>query len=113
MVCYNTVLDITLIIDIMSITFSIGRNEKQRFTFYYSWKMQIVDPHQRFTNRNEPPHGKNNNLHRQKVEELYYPCSENKGDDQLRCYCEADQRLCFRYMDSTIPLLSKSKISSL
>ena len=27
--------------------------------------------------------------------------------------CEADQRLCFRYMDSTIPLLSKSKISSL
>ena len=27
--------------------------------------------------------------------------------------CEADQRLCFRYTDSTIPLLSKSKISSL
>ena len=26
---------------------------------------------------------------------------------------EADQRLCFRYTDSTIPLLSKSKISSL
>ena len=26
---------------------------------------------------------------------------------------EADQRLCFRYMDSTIPLLSKSDISSL
>ena len=26
---------------------------------------------------------------------------------------EADQRLCFRYIDSTIPLLSKSKISSL
>ena len=25
----------------------------------------------------------------------------------------ADQRLCFRYMDSTIPVLSKSKISSL
>ena len=38
---------------------------------------------------------------------------ENKGADQLRSYCEADQRLCFRYMDSTIPLLSKSKISSL
>ena len=29
---------------------------------------------------------------------------ENKG---------ADQRLCFRFSDSTIPLLSKSKISSL
>ena len=32
----------------------------------------------------------------QKVEELYYPCSENKGADQLRSYCEADLRLCFR-----------------
>ena len=38
---------------------------------------------------------------------------ENIGADQLRCNCEADQRLCFRYMDSTIPLLSKSKVSSL
>ena len=31
-----------------------------------------------------------------KVEELYYPCSENKGADQLCSYCEADLRLCFR-----------------
>ena len=23
-------------------------------------------------------------------------CSENKGADQLRSYCEADLRLCFR-----------------
>ena len=30
-----------------------------------------------------------------KVEELYYPCSENKGADQFRNYCEADLRLCF------------------
>ena len=30
-----------------------------------------------------------------KVEELYYPCSENKGADQLRSYCEADLHLCF------------------
>ena len=31
------------------------------------------------------------------VEELFYPCSENKGVDQLRgCYREADLRLCFR-----------------
>ena len=29
-------------------------------------------------------------------EELYYPCSENKGADQLRGYGEADLRLCFR-----------------
>ena len=34
---------------------------------------------------------------RNKVEEeLYYPSSENKGVDQLRSYCEADLRLCFR-----------------
>ena len=38
---------------------------------------------------------------------------ENKGADQLRSNCEADQRLCFRYTDSTIPLHSQSKISSL
>ena len=37
---------------------------------------------------------------------------ENKDADQLRSNCEADQRLCFRYSDSTIPLLLKSKISS-
>ena len=37
---------------------------------------------------------------------------ENKDADQLRGNREADQRLCFRYTDSTIPLLSQSKISS-
>ena len=39
---------------------------------------------------------------------------ENKDADQLRGNREAiaDQRLCFRYTDSTVPLLSKSKISS-
>ena len=37
---------------------------------------------------------------------------ENKGADQLRSNCEADQRLCFRYSDSAIPILSKFKISS-
>ena len=37
---------------------------------------------------------------------------ENKGADQLRGNREADQRLCFRYLDSTIPPLLKSKISS-
>ena len=42
---------------------------------------------------------------------------ENKDADQLcsNCtadYCTADQRLCFRYTDSTIPLLLKSEISS-
>ena len=38
---------------------------------------------------------------------------ENKDTDQLHGNREADQRLCFRYIDSMIPLLSKSEISSL
>ena len=33
--------------------------------------------------------------------------SENKGADQLRGNSEADQRLYFRYSDSTISLLLK------
>ena len=72
----------------------------------------------------------------QEEERLYYLCSENKGTDlrlnlscnvrkpdfcicenkdadQLRGNREADQRLCFRYTDSTIPPLPKSEISSL
>ena len=42
---------------------------------------------------------------------MYYPCSENKGADQLRSYCTADQRLCFHYMVSTVPPLLIPKIS--
>ena len=38
---------------------------------------------------------------------------ENKDADQLRGNRKADQRLCFRYIDSTIPLLPKYEISSL
>ena len=38
---------------------------------------------------------------------------ENKDADQLRINCTADQRLCFRYTDSTTPLLPKYEISSL
>ena len=37
---------------------------------------------------------------------------ENKDADQLRSNCAADQRLCFHYIDSTIPLLPKSETSS-
>ena len=37
---------------------------------------------------------------------------ENKDADQLRGNRGADQRLCFRYSYSTIPLLLKSEISS-
>ena len=35
---------------------------------------------------------------------------ENKEADQLRANREAVQHLCFRYIGSTIPLLSKSEI---
>ena len=38
---------------------------------------------------------------------------ENKDADQLRGNREADQRLCFRYSDSTIPLLRNFKILTL
>ena len=38
---------------------------------------------------------------------------ENKGADQLCGNRTADQRLCFCYVSSLIPLLPKSKISSL
>ena len=50
------------------------------------------------------------NMHRslefriEKEEELDYPCSENKGADQLRSYCEADLRLCFRIGKNPVPL---------
>ena len=37
----------------------------------------------------------------------------NKAADQLGSNCIADQRLCFPYIDSTTPLLPKSKIYSL
>ena len=37
---------------------------------------------------------------------------ENKDADQLRGNREADQRICFRYTDSTFPLLLKSEIYS-
>ena len=37
---------------------------------------------------------------------------KNKDTDQLCSNCTADQRLCFRFTDSTIPLPLKSKIST-
>ena len=40
-----------------------------------------------------------------KVEKLYYLYRENKGADQLRGYCEADLRLCFRI--GKIPVFSR------
>ena len=37
----------------------------------------------------------------------FFCICENKDAVQLRSNCAADQRLCFRYTDTTIPLLSK------
>ena len=50
------------------------------------------------TNRPVQSHKQARTLKFQVYEEeaLYYQCSENKGADQLRSYCEADLRLCFR-----------------
>ena len=45
--------------------------------------------------------------------EPHHCICKNKGADQLHSHCAADQHLCFCYIDSTITLLSKSKISSL
>ena len=45
------------------------------------------------------------------VEGLYYPCSENKGADQLRGYREADLRLCFRICKKNGFLITRLKCS--
>ena len=37
---------------------------------------------------------------------------ENKDADQLCSNCTADQHLCFRHTDSTMPILLLSKVSS-
>ena len=43
------------------------------------------------------------------------PTPPRRSYNQLLGYCEADQRLCFRYTDSTssVPLLSRSFMSNL
>ena len=47
-----------------------------------------------------------------RCEKTVFCINENKDADQLCGNRTADQRLCFRYMDGTIPLLPKSEISS-
>ena len=49
----------------------------------------------------------------QKVEGLYYPCSENKGADQLRGYREVDLRLCFRICKKPVFSRCGSYVTSL
>ena len=47
------------------------------------------------------------------MRKLAFCIFENKGADQPSGNCTADQRLYFRYIDGTIPLLPKSEMSSL
>ena len=42
----------------------------------------------------------------------FFCICQNKDADPLRGNREADKRLCFHYLDSTIPLLPKSEILS-
>ena len=44
--------------------------------------------------------------------EITFCISKNKGADQFQSNSVADQHICLCYMDSTIPLFSKFKISS-
>ena len=44
---------------------------------------------------------------------LLFAHAKNKGEYQLHGKGAADQHLCFCYIDNIIPLLPKSKISSL
>ena len=61
-------------------------------------KPTIWFPNRSDTNRPVPSQKRAKSLKFQiQVEkEMYYPSNENKGADQLRSYCEADLRLCFR-----------------
>ena len=47
------------------------------------------------------------------MRKLAFCICENKDADQLRGDGEADQRLCFHYKASTIPLLPKYEIPNL
>ena len=71
-----------------------------RFKSHYGQQWKTLTDH---PSVNEPRHEKTN----------IFAYAKNKDADQLRVYREADQRLCFHYIDSIIPLLSITEISSL
>ena len=52
-------------------------------------------------------------IYEPRYEKTAFCICENKDADQLCSNRAADQRLCFHYTGSTIPLLPKYKISSL
>ena len=43
---------------------------------------------------------------------MYYPCSENKGADQLCSYREADLHLCSHYADCSFYYAMAHKVDS-
>ena len=51
-------------------------------------------------------------IYEPRYEKPVFCICENKDADQLRGNREADQRLCFSYTDSTIPLLPKTKLQA-
>ena len=73
---------------------------ESRYVAELSLKLFGLNLQLSFHHTNEP--------HREKTG--FWLC-ENKGADMLCSNCEADQRLCFRYMDSTNSLL-KTEIAS-
>ena len=46
------------------------------------------------------------------MRKTFFSICKKKGVDQVHCNHAADQRLCFCYIDSVIPLLPKSLIPS-
>ena len=53
---------------------------------------------------------RNKGTYEPRLEKPAFCICENKDADQLRGNREADQRLCFRYIDSAIPLVHKYEI---
>ena len=64
-----------------------------------------------FTNQAVQPHKMARGLKFRiyEVEGSHYPCSENKGADQLRGYREADLRLWFSHMQKADFLITRLK----
>ena len=94
-------------------------NEKQDFSCDKAHTNIVLNVMQKTLENREPNQNKrigkvsSQLLHEPRHEKTAFCICENKDADQLRGNREADQRLCFRYPDSTIPLLPKSEISCL
>ena len=81
-------------------------NEKiSKTPVFIDWKRPILCSSTAFSISTYEPR-------REKIVFFFCIC-KNKDADQLRGNREADQRLCFRYIDSTIPLLPKYEIAIL